>query len=479
MVAAVRRSGARIAARILGVTAGLGLFAYSGGDVTVQAVILSGGAGERAFPLSADKPKPMFELVGKPLMQYVIENLLQAGIKDLIIVTGPESQAIEECFGQGDALGATIRYTVQEKPLGMANALKSAQHLLADRFFMVNGNDIFEPHLLEEVMHKAERSGSDMVLVGREMEKPWRFGVFEFKDGKVTAVVEKPLVGQEPSKVVVVGVYFFSTLIFDYIDRTPLTNYQLEAAYQGLIDEGNVEFVPYDGIFESFKYPWDLLTINEYLMARSIKEQQISDQAEVSPRAIIDGNVHIEEGARVFENAVIRGPAYIGRNSVIGNNVLIWNHSSIGANSVIGFSSEIKRSLIGSNCWIHMSYVGDSILSDNCSFGAGTITANYRFDEGEVPVTVECEEVSSGMDKLGVIMGPHCKTGCNATLMPGVKVGPRSIVGPGVVLRDDLAPDTLILGPAPYTTTKNEIVLSAEAKERKMRQLRQSTRTDA
>jgi len=246
-------------------------------------------------------------------------------------------------------------------------------------------------------------------------------------------------------------------------------------AYQRMIDEGNVEFVPYDGVFESFKYPWDLLTINEYLMARFVSHPQISDQAQISDRAVIDGNVIIEEGVRVFENAVIRGPAYVGRNSVIGNNVLVWNHSSIGANSVVGFSSEIKRSLIGRNCWIHMSYVGDSILSDRCSFGAGTITANFRFDEGEIPVDVKGEELSSGTDKLGVIMGPECKTGCNATLMPGVKVGPRSIVGPGVMLRDDLPPDKLIMGPAPYTITQNEIVLSAKAKEQKMKTLLERT----
>ena len=62
--------------------------------MTIQAVILSGGAGERAFPLSTDSPKPMFELLGKPLLQYVIENLREVGIQDLIIVTGPESAAI-------------------------------------------------------------------------------------------------------------------------------------------------------------------------------------------------------------------------------------------------------------------------------------------------------------------------------------------------------------------------------------------------
>jgi UDP-N-acetylglucosamine diphosphorylase/glucosamine-1-phosphate N-acetyltransferase len=443
--------------------------------VHIQAVILSGGAGERAFPLSARKPKPMFEILGKPLLQYVIENLRAAGIEDLIIVTGPDPREIQDFFGSGERFGAKIRYTTQEKPLGMANALQTAEHLLDDRFFMLNGNDIFAPYLLSDVVKKAQETGGDMVLAGREMEKPWKFGVFKFEDGKVTAVVEKPPMGEEPSNIVVVGVYFFSRLVFDYIARTPLTNYQLEMAYQGLIDEGNVEFVPYDGVFESFKYPWDLLTINEYLMDRFITEPRISDQAHISDKAVIEGNVIIEEGARVFEHAVIRGPAYVGRDSVIGNNVLMWNYSSVGANSVVGFSSEIKHSLIGRNCWIHMSYIGDSIVSDNCSFGAGTITANFRFDEGEVPVKVKEERISSGTDKLGVIMGEDCKTGCNATLMPGAKVGPHSIVGPGVVLYDDLPPDSIISGPAPYAIKKNDIILSAEAKEEKMKTLRKRT----
>jgi len=444
--------------------------------VRIQAVILSGGAGERAFPLSAGKPKPMFEFLGKPLLQYGLENLREAGIEDLIIVTGPDPQGIQDYFGTGERFGAQIRYTRQEKPLGMANALQTAEHLLEDRFFMINGNDTFEPYLLSDVMNKAQETEGDMILVGREMEKPWKFGVFKFEDGKVTAVVEKPPRGEEPSKTVVVGVYFFSRVIFDYIARTPLTNYQLETAYQGLIDQGNVEFVRYDGVFESFKYPWDLLTINEYLMDRFITEPRVSDQAHVSDTAVIDGNVVIEEGVRVFEHAVIRGPAYVGHNSVIGNNVLMWNYSSIGANSVVGFSSEIKHSLIGRNCWIHMSYIGDSIVSDSCSFGAGTITANFRFDEGEVPVKVKEERLSSGTDKLGVIMGEDSKTGCNATLMPGVKVGPHSIVGPGVVLYEDLPSDSIISGPAPYAIKKNKTVLSAEAKEEKMKTLRQRTR---
>ena len=83
---------------------------------------------------------------------------------------------------------------------------------------------------------------------------------------------------------------------------------------------------------------------------------------------------------------------------------------------VIGYGSEIKHSVFGRNVWTHRTYVGDSIVSDNCSFGAGTITANYRFDEEQVSVTVKGERVSTGTDKFGVIMAEGCRTGSNSVV---------------------------------------------------------------
>jgi len=67
----------------------------------------------------------------------------------------------------------------------------------------------------------------------------------------------------------------------------------------------------------------------------------------------------------VLENAVIRGPVYIGANSIIGNNALVRDHSHIGSNSVIGYSTEVKHSYIGDNCWFHSNYIGDSIVDNN------------------------------------------------------------------------------------------------------------------
>ena len=93
----------------------------------MQAVILAGGAGRRVYPLGLRTPKSMFVLVGKPLIQHVIEGLRQAGITDIIIVTGNRGDLIEERFGDGSDLGLRIRYVHQPHPLGRFHHTGSRQ----------------------------------------------------------------------------------------------------------------------------------------------------------------------------------------------------------------------------------------------------------------------------------------------------------------------------------------------------------------
>jgi len=108
-----------------------------------------------------------------------------------------------------------------------------------------------------------------------------------------------------------------------------------------------------------------------------------------------------------------------------------------------------------------MNYVGDSIVLDNCLFGAGATTANFRFDEKNVSVLVDGRKVDSGTNKLGVIMGDYSRAGINSSLAPGVKVGPYSIVGAGVFLQNDLEPGKMILLDKKTTVVKdNTITLS-------------------
>ena len=156
--------------------------------------------------------------------------------------------------------------------------------------------------------------------------------------------------------------------------------------------------------------------------------------------------VTVEEGARIRSGVYIEGPAFIGKGSDVGPNCFIRPHTSIGRNVRIGNACEVKNSIIMDKTHIgHLSYVGDSIIGENCNLGAGTTIANYRFDGETVKMAVKDSILDTGRRKLGVVLGDDVKTGINASLMPGVKVGNNSWIGPGITVHQDVPPNTIVL----------------------------------
>ena len=198
-------------------------------------------------------------------------------------------------------------------------------------------------------------------------------------------------------------------------------------------------------------------------------KKYISPSAYISEKAVIEGKVVIGDNVRVMENAVIRGPAYIGPNSVIGNNSLVRHYSHIGSNCVVGYTTEIKGSYIGDGCWFHMNYIGDSIIGDSCSFGAGTVLANYRFDERNISVEIEGESIDTKLNKLGAIIGSNSKTGVNVSVMPGVRIGPNSIVGSHLYLTHDLEPNQSMLMEPVNRVIRNRFEIDSEKSRGELR----------
>jgi len=439
----------------------------------LQTIILAGGEGKRVFPLAVNRPKPMFKLLGKPLIHHVIDTLKEAGLKDYIVVVGHRGEQIKDYLKDGSKLGVNIDYTVQKEPLGMADALKTAEDLVEDHFFVVNADDIFEASLIKQMIKQSREGDAEIVLSCKPVQETWKFGIIRVEDEQVTDFVEKPPKGKEPSNLAVVGVYVLPKQIFGYYKKIPVSDHQYEDAILQFIKDRNVvKAVSYNGFFAGYKYPWDLFTINRHLMDRKLTKQTIEEGAEISGRATVEGRVWLGRGAKVFEGACIRGPCYIGENSVVGGNSLVRDYSSLGRGCVVGFSTEIKHSLIGDDCWFHMNYIGDSIIANNCLFGAGTITANFRFDEKNVQVRIGDKKIDSGTNKLGAIIGDNCKTGINSCLEPGVKLGPQSMVGPNVDLQDDLKPGKIIfVDKNSYVTKENKIAVSSESKKQLMKKL--------
>lgn len=391
------------------------------------------------WPLAEDKF--LLDLLGKPLLVHMIDMLTASGVDEVVLVANASNA--ERLRGIVSPIdGVTCRVVEQAAcATVMADALESARDYLDGPVLVVSSSDVVEPSAYLKVVEAAARTESDVCILACRTRDYFRGGyLVADKKMNVSHIEEKPDEGSEPSDLVNVVVHFHrnGTRLLDALSRVPREeNGRYQKALNLLIDEGRrVVAVPYVGFWVAMKHPWDVLPVMEQFIWGV--HRSVSDTVRVAKSAYIDGTVVIARNARVMENAVIRGPAYIGENVVIGNNVLIRGGSHIGAGSVIGFSTEVKRSYIGKDCWFHSNYIGDSVVEDGCAVASGSVVANLRLDEWPVSVDWEGQTARTGLSKLGVIMGRACRVGINASLMPGVLVGGGSYVGPHVCLTSNL-----------------------------------------
>lgn len=411
----------------------------------MKAVFLCGGAGRRMFPLTEDKF--LLDFLGKPLLEHQIERARQAGLSQFVIIGNPGNMArIEEITGK--IAGLKITLAVQKEPRGIADALRCAAPFLDQPILVINPNDVFSPSAYGKVIQAARSDSQCSYMLGYRVQKYFPGGYLEVNShNELLHIVEKPPPGQEPSDLVNILLHYHSDpqRLLHFIDQVQTTRDDVyECALDNMVKAGHrIKVIPYDDFWAPIKYPWHIFKVMEDFLDTA--RGQISATARVSEKAVIEGKVILSHNVRVMENAIIRGPVYIGENSVIGNNALIRDYSHIGSNCVIGYCTEIKHSYIGDSCWFHSNYVGDSIIDDDCSFGAGTVLANFRLDESSIRVKVGDTLVDTGYDKLGAMVGRGCRVGVNASFMPGVRVGTGCFIGPQVCLRQDLEPNKTIL----------------------------------
>ena len=188
--------------------------------------------------------------------------------------------------------------------------------------------------------------------------------------------------------------------------------------------------------------PWDLLDANLWAL-KHLKPQVLGT---IEQGAHLIGSVHVAKSAKIRSGAYIEGPVFIDEEADVGPNCFIRQGTSLGKKTRVGNAVEIKNSIIMDETHIgHLSYVGDSVIGEKCNFGAGTITANLRFDDDEIKMVVKDTLVTTGRRKLGVVLGDNVKTGIKVSFMPGVKVGTNTWVGANFMVTKDLPNDSIAL----------------------------------
>lgn len=405
----------------------------------MKAVVLAAGKGERLMPLTENRPKHLLPIGGKPLLEWILEGLVGAGVDEALLVTHYMEEQIKGYFGDGKRLGLELSYVRQEEMRGTADAFRMAEAFAGGEEFLGVYGDLFLPPEGFEALIRARRKGETTMCVV-PVDDPSRMGVVALEGDRVTAIVEKPAPGEEPSDLANAGMYIFQPGIFRLIDETGLSSrneYEITDSLRALIDSGatlRAVTLP-RGSWLDVGLPWNLLEANE----KALSSMEVSIEGDVEEGVHVQGPVRIAEGARVRSGVYIEGPVCIGSGSDIGPNCYLRPSTCIGADVRVGNACEVKNSIIMDGTRVpHLSYVGDSVIGERCNLGAGTITANIRFDKRNVKVEIKGERIDSGRRKLGVFIGDDVQIGINVNLLPGVKVGAGAWIAPGLTVHDDV-----------------------------------------
>jgi len=404
----------------------------------MDAIILCAGKGERIYPLTLTRPKPLLPVAGKTILEHILSEIKKAGINRAILVVGDAK--IERHLSKKEQ-GIALEYATQEKPLGTADAVKAAGNKVKGDALILNGDNIPRAEELKKLLAMHKNKGAALTLsVRKEKDVSQLASVVFDAEGRVSKIVEKPKT--PPSTYASLGIYVFGPEAFEEVKKVKKSErgeYELPDAIQALIDKKQKVYACELSKWEHITYPWDLLVANEQLL----KEQMPETLGKVEKGATLAERVHIGKNTLIRAGSYIETNVHIGDDCIIGPNCFIRANTFIANNVHIGQAVEIKNSIVMSSTNIsHLSYVGDSIIGENCNIGAGTICANLRFDDGNVKMQIKDKQVDSGRRKLGAVIGDGCKTGIHSVINPGKRVFPNSYIGPGTIVNEDVPQDT-------------------------------------
>ncbi len=354
------------------------------------AVILAAGESSRFWPLSTHGHKALHRLAGRSIIEHTIRSLADAGITDFLIVQSPLREAasfahrtVAAELGNGDSLGVRLSYYDLPHARGSGDALLAVADRLPSEFLLLNPENINAGDILGPLMHQAKSLPEAVAIaVSQEREDPQHFGVFDFKDGKVLGIVEKPEPGTEPSKMCNMGIYYLRSSFVEALNRRPYHEFSLvlELSRQAAVDHVGVART--EEPFFPLKFPWHLFAMRD---------------------------------------ALCNGDGYMGENVSIDATASVSGNCSIERDCVIGPGVHLEDCIIGAGCVVE-SDMESSILGAGVTVQANVSTEN-KSETGVVYASVKGQSVSSDRQSLGAIIGQGASVQSGSRLLAGSMLG--------------------------------------------------------
>ncbi len=385
----------------------------------MTAVVLAAGEGERLRPLTHNRPKPLLPAGNRPIIDHVLDSLIDAGIEEIHVVVGYKNTRVQDHVGS-TYRSASINYVRQETQLGSGHALLQAEDVVEGSFVVVNGDQIVASEIVTEVVDAHTDTNAQATLAVLDDSRAQAYDGVDVEDGRIVDVAEGPDIPADYG--LNAGVYAFEPSVFEAI-RTASSGdgtRTLPGAIETMLDsEQPIRAVETEGLWVDANYPWDLLVVARQLFAHD---------------ALPEAPDEIPESARVHESATLRGSvaidedAVVGPGAVLGPNVCLGENATVEANAVVDNSVVDSDARVGPNATLV-----DCVLGQGVRIGAGATIAG---GPGDVRVGTRVFEDES----LGAVIADRAELGGDVSVAPGTLVGPDVTAATGVTLDGSIDP---------------------------------------
>lgn len=381
----------------------------------MQAVILAGGEGKRLRPLTHSRPKVLIPLANRPIIGHVIQSLIRAGIRDIVVVVGYRREQVIRYVNE---FHPGIRVVIQDRQLGTAHALACARDYITGNFLVLPGDNYIDENSVRAIMD----AKPDAMLI-KEHTDPSNFGVVTIHQGRVTRIVEKPVSADRLT--VSCGIYHFQAEMIHNIRYKTLTE-EVMARINGKNNMYAIEATDWQDAI----YPWGLITLNSKLLSGI----QQNKEGTISSQAIISGSVIIGKGSFIGPFTQITGPVVLGEYTDVGSHCSIGPECSIGSRTIIEPYTSVKSSLIMNDCHIGShSQLSCAVIGDGCTLSDHTSVSprsgTLIIDEHPMITT------------FGVIMGDGVFSGPFVMFENSIIGNCSTIEGGKIILSSRIIPD--------------------------------------
>lgn len=443
------------------------------------------------WPFSSTQDKLVLPVAGRPLIAPLLETLEELDYSRIYVVVSRRGQQQLMTALKKDAAALDLQrlHFVEDTQaggcaasLGRLLTLLPADTADTDELLVCYGDVVTPAANLKRTLkehHTQKPAVSVLVQSLRDaaadrIEEPGDWICAQVQNGSVQRILGHPRSGVTHR---LGGVFVFNKAARDAVAHTapymeaiqvgmmPPAEAILAQTVANLLADGHkIRAVDAEEYLVDVDKPWHLLEANYRRLDYLAKKQSLiptTPKASLSPRADVDGAVfcgqNVTIGPRVTiqgtvwlgdntivdNGAIIKGPAWIGNNCVLEDYCLISPYTSIGANCRVGHCAEVEGILMEGVYAVHyMEFYG--IIGRSSDLGAATVCGSLRFDDGRTAISVLGRQERPFRFSNAVYLGDFTRTGVNAVLMPGVRVGPYSVIGSGVVLNEDVADGTMV-----------------------------------